>query len=476
MQVQDDTHDDSFSSSSSSDMEQIDELNGVSTANVNVSIVEHENENDLEHSEPYDSFASETFNDNTEFNDIDIDCFRTIHKSLKCSVRDAMNMIYAYSIRHNLSWIGVENLVRLVNAIVDTNVLIPSKYVFKKMFEGRDKTKPVVHFWCHNCNKYLGTEEDLENICEKCNTEVCKDMKYRKNHFISIPIENHLKEILQRNSKHIEINKNSIDGVICDVHDGENFRRMKTEMANVPFVTLSMYTDGAAVFKATKDKSFWPINIFVNEIDLNFRFKRSNILCSAISFGKTPNMQTFLKPLIDDIKTINNKGGIVFRNKHGEIGAVKIVPMIFTADALAKAYVLNIVQHNGHYGCPYCLHAGTIIEGSTQIRYCNRDNAICRTNIQSRSDMMEAHTDNTNVNGYNGLSPLMALGPDFDVVWQVVIDKMHCVDMGVIKKMFNLFLCSKNREEEYAYFFFLISLLKLSKIFFRYQIFYWKSN
>lgn len=220
-------------------------------------------------------------------------------------------------------------------------------------------------------------------------------------------------------------------------------------MGGTSYITLTIYTDGAAVFKSTKDKSFWPIYIVVNEISLDHRFKRHNILCSAISFGKTPNMQVFFKPLIDDIKKINDEGGLVFRNKHLNLERAKIVPAIFTGDALAKAYVLNIAQHNGHNGCPYCLHFGTILDGSTQIRYCSRDNAICRTNTTSRSNMMNAQSSHAIINGYKGVSPLMAMGPTFDVVWQVSIDKMHCVEMGVVKKMFNLFLNFKNRKERY---------------------------
>lgn len=381
----------------------------------------------------------------------DIDNFRKVHKDLNCTVKDAMNMIYAYSVRHNLNWVAVENLVRLINAITDTNVLIPSKYIFKKTFEKKDLISPVVHFWCQKCEKYLGTKESLanSNVCESCDTVISKDIKYKKNHFISIPMRIHLKNALERNSEFLKFNESPIHGNMTDVHDAENFRNLKRDMGNESYITLSVYTDGASVFKATKDKSFWPINIFINEIDLEYRFQRKNILCTAISFGKTPNMQIFFKPFIKEIKAINEEGGIEFQNKHGEKMNVKVIPMIFTADALAKAYVLNIVQHNGHCGCPYCLHRGTIIDGSTHIKYCNKDNAEIRTDFSSRSNMIEAHSNETTVNGYYGISPLVAIGKNFDIVWQSVIDKMHCVDMGVVKKMYDLFLHTKNRSERY---------------------------
>lgn len=120
---------------------------------------------------------------------------------------------------------------------------------------------------------------------------------------MTIPIEHHLKSILEQNSEHLKINTNP--SFICDVHDSANFQRLRTKMENNPCVTITAYTDGAAKFKATKEKSVWPITFIINEIVLEYRFKRQNILCAAISFGKTPNMEMFFKPLVDEINAIN---------------------------------------------------------------------------------------------------------------------------------------------------------------------------
>lgn len=260
-------------------------------------------------------------------------------------------------------------------------------------------------------------------------------------------MKNQVKNVLEQNAEHLIIATNSTSNNITDVHDAQNFQRLKSEMGGTPYITFSLYTDGASIFKSTKEKSIWPILITVNEIDLNHRFKRQNILCSALSFGKTPNMQMFFKPLIDEIKAINAEGGIKFRDKNGQYQLVQVVPMIFTADAPAKAHVLNLTQHNGHYGCPYCLHYGSIIEGSTQIRYCHNDTAPNRTNKKAREDMVAAHLSDENVNGYKGVSPLIALGPDFDIIWSVVIDKMHNLDLGIIRKIFDLLFNPKYRNK-----------------------------
>lgn len=136
-----------------------------------------------------------------------------------------------------------------------------------------------------------------------------------------------------------------------------------------------------------------------------------------MSFGKMPDMQVFFKPFLDEINSINEKGGISYTSETGKIIKVIIVPMLITADAPAKAHILNLKHPLGRFGCPYCLHGGTHIEGTTQYRYCQRSNERCR--IETRANMLEAHQTGIAVNGYHGLSALMAFKFNFDIVWQV---------------------------------------------------------
>lgn len=90
-------------------------------------------------------------------------------------------------------------------------------------------------------------------------------------------------------------------------------------MNNTPFITITVSTDGASFFKSTKEKAFWPIQFFVNEIDIKHRFKRNNMLCSAFSFGKAPDMQILFKFFVNEINQINSEGGIRIRMKNGQM-------------------------------------------------------------------------------------------------------------------------------------------------------------
>lgn len=370
-----------------------------------------------------------------------------LHPTTNCTVSDAMLMIHAYSVRHDLSWTAIEDLIRLMNRVIGENKIPISKFLFKQKFTKSIKSNPVKHFVCQECNLYLGTLEEINEAdskyCPTCQRKVETDTKYAKNHFVTIPLREQLKHILERNSDNLVFNTHRSKTHICDVHDAHLFQCLQDDAENT--ITLTFSTDGAVVFKATHEKSLWPLQFILNEIDLKHRFKRENMFCSAISFGATPNMQTFMKPFIEEIMQINAEGGLSFKMKCGKIKTCKIFPMIFTGDALAKQYVLNKVSLNGYLGCPYCLHAGTSV--NKQVRYCNRDNAPLRTNEQTRADMIEAQTSGMRTNGYYGVSPLMAFD-NFDVVKQIAIDKMHNIDMGVAKKIFNLFLDGENRKEK----------------------------
>lgn len=383
----------------------------------------------------------------TESN-VRLEDLRTLHPNTTCTVNDVHCMIYAYVIRHGLTWIATEDLIQLINRVIGRDELVPSKYTFKKKIKQISSCKSVKHFTCHQCDLYLGSEEDImrsnTEFCSNCETKIQLDTKYNKNHFITIPFKGHLQKILEQNSDRLKINIEPSTNDICDVQDAFHFRNLKNQMYNDSFITLTFSVDGGQVFESSKDNSLWPLQFIVNEIDLEHRFKRKNMLCAVISFGKTPSMQVLFKPFIEEINRINAEGGLSFYLKNGQMKTVKIYPMIFTGDSPAKCHVLNKVQYNGYQGCPYCSHTGTII--NRQIRYCKRNEGQLRTDEEARREMLDAHTLNERVNGYHGVSPLMML-PHFDVVWQVAIDKMHCVDLGVTKLLFKLFLENKYRNE-----------------------------
>lgn len=379
--------------------------------------------------------------------DIDSADLRVLHPYTDCTAHDAYLMVYAYAIRHDLTWTATEDILRLMNFVIGREELKTSKYIIKKKFRQNSDCKPVNHFFCHQCGLYFGDSEQIKTsnlkLCPSCNADIETDTKYKKNHFVAVPFREHMQQVLERNSRHLKFDfTDPIHGDITDVHDSICFRKLRNSV-EVPIITLTFNTDGAKVFESTKDKSLWPLQFIINEIPLEYRFKKENIFCAGFAFGKTPKMQVFLKPFIEEINKINDEGGLNFQMKNGQLKRVQIHPMIFTGDAPARAYVLNKVQFNGYKGCPFCLHNGTLVNG--QIRYCKRDNGPLRTNEQTRDDMLQAQIAKNSVNGYHGVSALMAFC-QFDVVKQIAIDVMHNIHTGVTHKFFDLVLDKKSRH------------------------------
>lgn len=371
---------------------------------------------------------------------------RPIHEYLDCTINDAMQMVFSFYLRHELTYAALEDLLRLINTILGVKSLPTSKYSFRKKF---DLPISTVHLYCIGCQKYFGKKETIidaevdEVFCNNCNTMRSTKTKYNKNHFTTLSIENQIVSTVERaiEKKRFDWPKQSSD-VMSDICDGEIYRNLFQEMNGQKFISLCASTDGVAVVKGSKKKSLWPIQFIINEIHPNYRFKRENIICAAFSFGDTPDMGMFFKEFILELNQINSNGGIKIGNHTALVALTHI-----TMDSVAKCHVCGITQFNGHYGCPYCLHPGTIIPPAKNVKYCFRDNANERVHEDSRNAMIASITNGVVVNGYRGISPVLALDTQFDAVWMFAIDKMHSIDLGVIKKVFNLLFDTSNSKK-----------------------------
>lgn len=420
----------------------------VDSENEDVENEQPGNVNELEESED-DANSDDDFVLNND------DC--PVHPFINCTVRDAINTIHAFSTRHNLSWTALSDLAVLVNTILGQDSLPTTKYLLRKKVADQYKFIPVVHMSCPNCKNYLGKKRNFgtekHTVCQNCMITCSLDTKYKKSHFITMPAAAQIIPILEQNIKNDNFMggpPETINGTdIKDVHDAECYRNLKAEMGNSNYITLTLSTDGAVVHKSTKEKSLWPLQLFINEINLENRFKRENIICSAFAYGQTPEMTVFMKELIEELNQVNRSGGIPVKNKQNQTMYFKMAVTCVTTDTVAKAYVAKKTPFNSHSGCPYCNHFGTIIPGSKSIKYCFNDNKPNRTHAESKESMMLSMITGKNENGYNGVSPLLALDTWFDIIWQIVIDKMHCIDLGVVKKIFDIWLNSSNRNEPY---------------------------
>lgn len=240
-----------------------------------------------------------------------------VHEFLNCRKRDALIMLYAYQVRHKISWVALIDLYELINLILENNALPTTKYMFKQIFPTETGT---VHFVCEHCGRYLGaTMNEKEIRCTTCNKTSSASTKYKKNYFITLHAENQLTD------------------AVADLHENNLLDEMER-------IELTVCTDGVVVQKAAKHKSLWPIQFFINNVNLKHRFKQARMMCAGFSFGKTADMQSLFRPFIEEINEINRNGGVLatFRSDGGEIAKrLKVVVTKCTADSQAKCYLLS---------------------------------------------------------------------------------------------------------------------------------------
>lgn len=97
--------------------------------------------------------------------------------------------------------------------------------------------------------------------------------------------------------------------------------------------------------------------MFTTSLPPTIRMNAENMMVGALWLGPCkPPMQTLLPPVLSKIETLQTSG-IQFQTSEG-IKILKAKLLVGVFDQPAKAMVLNVVQFNGYYGCPYCLDKG----------------------------------------------------------------------------------------------------------------------
>ena len=268
--------------------------------------------------------------------------------------------------------------------------------------------------------------------CEKCNHlfSTAENLK-QGNYFINIPIKQQIVSLLSDPQLFLLLTNRNLDDLenIQTVNDITTSALYKNLIESRTFsgndLSLTWNTDGVSVFHSS-NFSVWPLQVFLNELPPHLRSK--NVLLAGLWFGEKPEMNTFLKPFVDECGGLQNHG-FYFRD---EIQPRKVIPLIFCADAPARAMVRNSKQYNGYYGCDWCETRGVLVEGRNVPYYSHRAPVTMRTAVNQAIYATTATPDNP-VIGVKGIS-LMDMLPTFDTVKGVTTDYMRCVCLGVTKK------------------------------------------
>ncbi|XP_070378134.1 uncharacterized protein [Dermacentor albipictus] len=290
---------------------------------------------------------------------------------------DAYMLLLDLAIKFGLSWAAIEDIQKLFNNLFEKKCFPESKYLFKN-FCGIDMKDVIFNFYCadykHLLAKTTGCLElrqKLEVKCTVCNTKyVGRDLVRTGSFFVTLPIEKQLMAILSSKTANSALAANlsrpqSSNGLMTDILDGHQYRtaREKVGMATHD-LTLTVNSDGSPVLKSSK-YSIWPVQIILNELPPRLRW--SNVMAPLLWYGhQHPNMPMLLQAFVHQLEQLNATG--ITWTLAGTQVRSKVFCICCCADAPARAAMQQMVQFNGYFGCSWCYHPGTNVQGRSEER------------------------------------------------------------------------------------------------------------
>ncbi|CAH0552611.1 unnamed protein product [Brassicogethes aeneus] len=184
---------------------------------------------------------------------------------------------------------------------------------------------------------------------------------------------------------------------------------------------VDIHLDGAQVHKVGTEK-IWPIQCRISNLP-----KSQPEPIGIYKGNHNPeSSEDYFKFLIQDINEIEEKGGIVFKDK---LFSVKLRCLI--ADAPARAFILNHAGHNSLVPCSKCKIVGKRVGYYTVLKGTNHPPRT-HDEYTSRVDQNHHHL---------GTSPISKL--PFNMVESVVFDYMHLACLGIMKKLLETWVLGK---------------------------------
>ena len=202
------------------------------------------------------------------------------------------------------------------------------------------------------------------------------------------------------------------------VHFGilNGMRRFENEIlaSFVDVIDYHINVDGLPLFRSA-GMQLWPIRGKINGLQCHFMI---GVFCGQ---NKPSNVNDFLNRFIEEAMVLKTSGftlqGIPFRAQ----------PVCFICDAPARALLKKTKSHTGYYGCDRCVEKGEYVEGRVTFPQLTADK---RTDILFANAVYEDHQ--------LCRSPLIDLG--FGMVSGFVLDYMHLVCLGVVRRLLHFWL------------------------------------
>lgn len=340
-------------------------------------------------------------------------------------------------------------MAKIINKTPDTSIRIPQTlHKVKKEVESGYHFE--YHVECWKCANYTVSDSNAINLqCQNCSSNIKRTLS---NFFVYIPLKQQILRMIDDKFEEILSYRNgdndSEPSIMTDVHDSVQYKKLKSRNSTSKILSFVINTDGANVDGS--GKSLWAIQLYQNHLKPAMRYTPRNIIVVGLHYGKKPKMKEFFYPLMNELKSINESGGILIK-RNGRSVCFMTTILSVCCDLPAKAEVQEMTTYAGHFGCSYCLHPGHSVKGvndkKSTVRYTKSSNEYP---LRQHKDVLDTyrHLKSKPVNGIKSVSCMIGV-VDFNLVHGFSIDYMHCVLLGVVKKLLNLWLEPKNFKEKY---------------------------
>lgn len=332
------------------------------------------------------------------------------------------------------------DMIEMVNKILPKDKKVPK--TVDSFFRYINKLVPPVeirrYYYCGCCRKTLPMGK------EKCT--VCKNEKCIV--FFELSIEKQLKNYLENKEIYSKIKwtEQPNEDSKSDLLDGKEFIRVNMERENKgPFdLNLFMNTDGLQLTSgAGKKGSCWPVLFQIAQIPEPYR-GNCIVVGSVWYSADKPDMNQYLRPIVDQLKEIY-KTGFIWKNPvTGKEEVSRVTVPLVVADAPARADLLFMSHHGGLHSCNTCY-----IEADSQM-YHFEETPKLRSKESYKREGKLADRINKNVKNRKNRKPVLGIKgssildeiPLMNISQAVIPEAMHVL-IGVVKQFFKAFLVSK---------------------------------
>lgn len=214
-------------------------------------------------------------------------------------------------------------------------------------------------------------------------------------------------------------------------------------------ISLNVFFDG--MVKDKEQNSIYLLWGCINELPISERFKSENLILLGIWCHPIPPPNCAIAPFVHQLRHLRQT--IVPVEIDGNVKSAQCTVMAFITDFVARAKVTKIMQYNGRYGCPKCLHLGQLLNSTNYYPCIDPHLRPLRTHdwvlhvYENFASLVSEETVSPSkklfhYKGIKGFS-VLSLIPDFDLILDVCLEFQHQLYINICSNLYDLTIAKK---------------------------------